>query len=101
AGDGRLCTAAMAAYPGRLLAKVGADGVYGAALIEEGLGIVLKVEDGNWRACNVTLVAVLERLGIQPPPSAALERYATVPVLNTRGQAVGVMRAEGSLAFPG
>jgi L-asparaginase II len=101
AGHGRLCTDLMAGYPGLVLAKVGADGVYGAALIEQGLGIALKVEDGNWRACNVALIAVLEQLGLTPPPSRTLSRYATVPVRNTRGQDVGVMRAEGALAFPG
>ncbi len=100
-GQGRLCTAAMEVYPGRVLAKVGADGVYGAALVEEGLGIALKVEDGNWRACNVALVAALEQLGLTPPPSEILDRYATVPVRNTRGQEVGGMRAEGDLSFPG
>jgi L-asparaginase II len=99
AGHGRLCTDLMAAYPGLVLAKVGADGVYGAALIDQGLGIALKVEDGNWRACNVALVAVLEQLGLAPPPSQVLARYATVPVRSTRRQDVGVMRAEGSLAF--
>jgi len=101
AGHGRLCTAVMAAYPGQVLAKVGADGVYGAAVMDRGLGIALKVEDGNWRACNVALVAVLEQLGLTPSPSQTLARYATVPVRNTRRQDVGVMRADGSLAFRG
>jgi len=100
-GHGRLCTDLMTSYPGLVLAKVGADGVYGAALIGQGLGIALKVEDGNWKACNVALIAVLERIGLTPKPSDVLARYATVPIRNTRGQDVGIMNAEGELALPG
>ena len=99
AGHGRLCTDLMQAFPGRILAKVGADGVYGAAVIDRGLGIALKVEDGNWRACNVALLAVLEQLGLPVSDASQLDRYRILPVLNTRREQVGVMRAEGEIAF--
>ena len=49
AGTGRVCTDLMAAWPGRLVAKIGADGIYCAALPEPELGIALKVEDGDMR----------------------------------------------------
>lgn len=98
AGAGRLCTALMTAFPGRVIAKVGAEGVYGAALLDEGLGIALKVEDGNAWACNTALVAVLEQLGLEVASAPALRRFAEHPVLNTRRDQVGVMRATGTLA---
>lgn len=98
AGEGRLCTELMRAYPGAMLAKVGAAGVYGAAFLESGLGVALKVEDGDRRAAEVALLAVLdELLADGPPPSSLLASFATRDVLDTRGHAVGVLRASGRL----
>src|SRR5882762_9315650 len=39
AGEGRPCTEMMRAHPGRVVAKVGAEGVYGALLTRERLGV--------------------------------------------------------------
>jgi len=97
AGKGRLCTAAMAAYPGRVLAKVGAEGVYGAALIDRGLGIGIKVEDGNSWAAAVALVSILGQLDMTPSPSSLLPLFAERPILNTRGEQVGTTRPAGRL----
>src|SRR4029077_18933267 len=47
AGEGRPCTEMMRAHPGRVIAKVGAEGVYSALLLRERLGVTLKVEDGH------------------------------------------------------
>jgi L-asparaginase II len=98
AGQHRLCTAVMQAYPGEIVAKVGADGVYGAALPGRGLGLALKVEDGDNRAAMVALVATLAQLGLSPDPRERLERFSAFPVLNTRGEPVGTIRARGALA---
>ncbi len=97
AGSGRPCTALMSAYPGRVLAKVGAEGVYGAAILERQLGIGLKVEDGHNWAAVVALWAVLDQLGLDPPPSEILPRFAQLPVRNSRGEVVGALRASGRL----
>jgi L-asparaginase II len=99
AGTGRLCTELMRGYDGRVLAKVGAQGVYGAALIDRGIGIALKVEDGDNLAAIVALVAVLDQLGIDPPASALLPGAAQLVLRNTRNEPVGTMRAAGRLAF--
>lgn len=98
-GEGRLCTAAMEAYPGKLLTKVGAEGVYGAALIDRQLGIAIKVEDGSARAATVALVALLDQLDLDPSPSSLLPRFASLPILNTRREQVGLMQAEGEVEF--
>ncbi|HEX9631641.1 MAG TPA: asparaginase [Gemmatimonadales bacterium] len=99
AGRQRLCTAVMQAYPGQVLAKVGADGVYGVALLRRGLGAALKVEDGDNRSAMVALVALLAQLGLDPDPRERLALFAAFPILNTRGEAVGALRAHGGLAF--
>ncbi len=99
AGKGRPCTALMRAYPGRVLCKVGAEGVYGASLLDRGLGVALKVEDGHAWAAVVALLHVLGELGLDPAPSAVLPAYAQPESRNTRGRAVGCIRAAGSLRF--
>jgi len=99
AGQGRPCTALMRAYPGRVLAKVGAEGVYGAALPHQRLGVGLKVEDGHTWAAVAALWAVLEQLGLEPPPRVTEPLFAEVPVRNTRQEAVGSLRASGKLTF--
>jgi L-asparaginase II len=99
AGHGRLCTDLMEAFPGKVLAKVGAEGVYGAALVDQGLGIALKVESGDWRACNVALLSVLEQLGLDLDGQSSLDRYRRIPVRNTRRHDVGLMEARGEIAI--
>ena len=99
AGKRRLCTALMNAYPGEILVKVGAAGVYGAALMERGLGIAIKAVDGDPRAAAVALLHVLEGLGVDPPPSAVLADFARPVVLNTNLLPVGHYEPIGSLSF--
>lgn len=48
---------------GRVFAKVGAEGVYGAWIPAEGIGIALKCEDGAGRAADAALSAILRELG--------------------------------------
>ena len=58
----RLCTDLMRESGGRVLAKVGAEGVYSAAWPERRLGIALKVSDGENRSAQVALLGVLRQL---------------------------------------
>lgn len=100
AGEGRLCTDLMAQTHGRLFAKVGAEGVYGAGAPAEGLGVGLKVEDGGWRAAGVALLAVLDAVGLLAEDDRrALEGWAHPPVHDTRGEVVG--RVEPALRVRG
>lgn len=97
AGSHRLCTALMQAYPGEVVAKVGAGGVYLAGLVKGGLGIALKVEDGDGRAAEVALLEVLGALGFSPPPSETLPLFFEQKVVNTRGAVVGGFSPGGQL----
>ncbi|MGH2668177.1 MAG: asparaginase, partial [bacterium] len=94
AGSGRPCTELMRAHPGRVIAKVGAEGVYSALLVREGLGVALKVEDGHSVASALALAAVLAELGLKPQPASLVAR----PTTNSRGDAVGEMRVNGGLS---
>ncbi|HUG28566.1 MAG TPA: asparaginase, partial [Gemmatimonadales bacterium] len=62
AGTGRPCTEIMEAWPDQVMTKIGAEGVYGAAIPALELGIALKVDDGDMRASAIALVAVLQQL---------------------------------------
>ncbi len=106
AGTGRLCTDLMRAWPGGVVAKVGAEGIYSAALPALGLGIALKVEDGETRAGSLALLEVLRQLLGQLAPgqgpdfsSRELARYDRQPLRNTRGTVTGELRAAGILHF--
>ncbi|MEO6362638.1 MAG: asparaginase, partial [Caldimonas sp.] len=63
AGTGRFDTRVAQALGERVFCKVGAEGVYCAALPERGLGVAIKIEDGNnARAAEVTMAAAIEAL---------------------------------------
>src|SRR5256884_4966071 len=80
AGEGRPCTEIMRAHPGRVIAKVGAEGVYCALLTQQRLGVALKVADGHAVASALAMAAVLEELGLRPRPAGLTAR----PNVNTR-----------------
>ena len=92
AGAGRPCTDLMQANPGRLITKVGAEGVYAAALIEQQLGVALKVEDGHSLASALAMATVLGELGLGAPTS-----LRDRPIRNSRGENVGVLRVKGGV----
>jgi L-asparaginase II len=79
-------TMLMRAHEG-WIAKGGAEGLMCAAG-PRGLGVALKIEDGNGRAVGPATAAFLARLGY---PVEKLERAA---VGNSRGESVGDVRAE-------
>lgn len=106
AGTGRLCTDLMTALPGRIVAKVGAEGIYSAAFPELGLGLALKVEDGDVRASGVALLEVLRQLLARFAPgqeavldTASLASHGRQPIRNTRNSVTGEVRPAGGLHF--
>jgi L-asparaginase II len=101
-GTGRLCTDLIRETEGRVIAKIGADGVYSAAWPELGLGLTLKVADGDMRSAQVALLGVLARLATESGaalPLAALARYVEPVILNTRKERTGSLLAAGDLRF--
>jgi L-asparaginase II len=103
AGTGRLCTELMGALPGRVLAKIGASGIYCAAVPPLGLGVALKIADGDSEVSGVALLAVLAAVTQRVAPGAidwtSFGAHAVRPILNTRGVRVGSLRPAGLMRF--
>ncbi len=89
-GTDRFDTVLIEETDGRVVAKVGAEGVHSVALVDDGVGVAVKAEDGSPRAQFPAVLRLLQHLGALPaelPPRLAdfIER----PVRNTRGEIVG------------
>lgn len=98
-GTDRADLALMNAAPGRIFAKVGAEGVYCAALPELGLGIALKCDDGASRAAETMIAAVLAKLLAKDEAVAAKLTDQANPVLkNWNGIEVASLRPTAAFA---
>jgi len=92
-GTGRSDLAFMRAGNGDWVAKVGAEGVQAIGIRSAGLGIALKVADGNARALYPATVAVLQQLGLLPDVGATpLASWASPALRNYRNMVVGEVR---------
>ncbi len=97
AGRKRFCTDLMQAFPGRFVAKNGAEGIYCAGILPQdegsGLGIAVKIEDGSLKAAYSAMAEILLQTGtLAPDEIKSLDAWRVPPVKNTRGQAVGEFR---------
>lgn len=103
-GTERIDTDLMRAAPGRLLSKVGAEGVHVVAVppsdrFPDALGVAVKIEDGDsFRARNTAILAALRQLELldEPAYETLAARYSR-PVLTHRKQVAGEIRAVFSL----
>jgi len=95
AGTGRFDTRVMERLRGRVFCKVGAEGVYCAALPGQGLGVAIKIDDGNnARASEVVLAALVERLlPLADADRAFVHSFSDVKLSNWNGIEVGRLRA--------
>ncbi|MBT3701693.1 MAG: asparaginase [Alphaproteobacteria bacterium] len=97
AGTGHFCTAINAALKGKVVAKTGAEGMVMVAVPAKGLGIAIKVDDGDipGRVRGPALVAVLKHLGVLDDASAAtLKDYIEIPVHDFNGRLVGLSKIQ-------
>jgi len=101
-GSDRLDTMLMQAAEGRIISKVGADGVWLCGVLPcdkwpTGLGIALKIEDGDdRRARPVAAVELLRRLGVLS--GGDLADVSPLIINNRRGDAVGRTEAAESIS---
>jgi L-asparaginase II len=80
---------------GRVVSKIGAEGVHCAAVLDQGVGLVVKVEDGSQRAQYPALLRLLQLLDALPAQlPARLDEFLTRPLRNTRGECVGEVRPQ-------
>lgn len=98
AGTGRFCTKIMEAAGDAILVKTGAEGVFAAALPQQGIGIALKIDDGATRASECATAALLRRFGATAGAmDAALAAYAHIELRNWSGTPVGRVAAAPAL----
>jgi L-asparaginase II len=95
AGTGRFDTEVMQLLGPRAFVKVGAEGVYCAALPELGFGVALKIDDGNTaRAAEVVMAAVIEALlTLSDGEARAMRALSDARLRNWRGLEVGSLSA--------
>lgn len=94
AGSGRLDTLLMEATAGRIVAKLGAEGVYCIGIIGEGVGIALKIEDGSSRAIDAVIPELLMRLGlISGKEYESIRGKCKTQLRNHRKELIGEIRA--------
>jgi L-asparaginase II len=80
AGRNRVDTVLMDAVPG-LVVKGGAEGVICAALVDRGMGLAVKVQDGASRAAGPAVIHALDALGVlHDGHRAELAEFARPPV---------------------
>ena len=93
-GSGRFDTLVMERLGERVACKVGAEGVYCAALPESGLGVAIKIDDGTTaRAAEVAMACAIAALVRLDDAQALFMRGFSEPVLhNWNGIEVGTLR---------
>ncbi|MBM3633360.1 MAG: asparaginase [Alphaproteobacteria bacterium] len=88
AGTGRFCSAITLGTEGKILAKMGADGVFSVILPEKGWGIALKIDDGNLVAAEVAILGILTKHNLVAPHST-WDRWAHPTIKTWNKQIVG------------
>ncbi|MFC7395423.1 asparaginase [Scopulibacillus cellulosilyticus] len=91
-GKERFDTDVMRIFGGKLIAKGGAEGVLCIGLVDQGLGIAIKVEDGNARATSAIGLKVLKDIGFADQNKSwpdDLKSYEEPAVTNMRKDAIG------------
>ncbi|MEW6662755.1 MAG: asparaginase [Bacillota bacterium] len=89
-GDGEFCTDLIKQSGGRVIGKVGGEGVYCAAVLDQQLGIAVKIADGNERAAYPVMVQILNQLGVFSQAELdGLRLWACPPLKNHHGKVIG------------
>lgn len=87
---GRLCTDLLKATSGRLFGKVGAEGMYVIGVVGGGLGLAVKLDDGQKRGLHALVLGLLERFELLSGRELeALAPWRPGPLHNWAGLEVG------------
>lgn len=93
-GTGRLDTVILQAAKGKIMCKIGGEGVYAAVIPEKDTVIALKAEDGHTRAAQAALYGLLEKHNLADDAVLQAAKPVALPVQkNWRGFEVGEIRA--------
>ena len=98
-GTGRFDTRVMERLGERVFCKVGAEAVFCAAFPERGLGVAIKIDDGNnARAAEVAMAATIEAfVALDDGEAVFLRTLSDVALVNWNGIEVGRLRATHEL----
>ncbi len=89
-GTGGFCTELMRLTEGKLIGKVGAEGVYCVGVKDKNIGIAIKIENGNMAMLPPVVIRVLEQLRLLDTDDLSrLERYRHIPNRNDVKSIVG------------
>lgn len=89
-GTGRTDLAVINAGGGDWIAKIGADGVQAIGVRSRGIGIAIRIADGNARALHAATVDVLQQLDLVDDPSGTpLAPFDAPAIHNYRGLETG------------
>ncbi|MFM0337046.1 asparaginase [Paraburkholderia fungorum] len=99
-GTGRCDLALANASGGDWVAKVGADGVHTIGIRSTGVGVAIKIADGDFAAVYATTIAVLKQLGLPlETDDTPLAKWSDPVLRNVRGAAVGQLKSTVQLTW--
>lgn len=98
AGTDRICTDLMKLFGDRLFAKSGAAAYYAIGIKDKGIGITIKIEDGNSKIVAAVVLETLRQLNIISEEEVKLlEKYYIMESINHKKQVVGQTKVEFEL----
>ncbi|TBL78316.1 asparaginase [Paenibacillus thalictri] len=92
AGTGRFDTKLIEVTQGRIIGKMGAEGVFALTCPDANLGLAVKIEDGSERALYPVVMEALIQLDmLKAAEIAELQAFHTPKVTNWKGTEVGAI----------
>lgn len=89
-GTGGSCSDLIRESRGKLIGKVGAEGVYCVGIKGRGLGFAVKIESGSMAVLPPVVLRMLDTLRVLDPEElTAVERYRRMEVRNDNDRLVG------------
>jgi L-asparaginase II len=89
-GYNEFCTELGLASEGRVIGKVGSEGLYCLAVPGKNFGVCIKIADGNERGVYPVAIHLLKELGVFGSSAMAkLDQWAYPPIKNHRGTVTG------------
>ena len=98
-GTGRSDLGITLSSNGDWVAKTGADGVQTVGIRSRGLGVAVKVSDGDFPSVFAVTISVLKQLGVLEGENQLLAPWADPALNNCNGAPVGQLKATVQLKF--
>jgi len=93
AGSDGFCTELMKITKGKMIGKIGAEGVYCVGIKDRGLALAVKIEDGNMSVLSSVVIQVLDQFDVlSDDERKQLEKFRVKENLNDRQTIVGFQK---------